>query len=206
MSRGPRLKTRSKWGRVYCLETASWDANDVTDRSSVLPILEIMKAAEPGEFEFVHRPVRTEADLRHYLERWIEDDLDYHVLYLGFHGDRDLGICFDDDTTMTLESLGTYLGSELPSDLSDCVIHLGSCSIVKSEKAVSEFFRATRAKAVLGYTEDTPWIDSAAMDLLALGTLAHYKRLGDALNYLEGNAYQSLTEPPVGFKVKRRAA
>jgi hypothetical protein len=110
------------------------------------------------------------------------------------------GICVGDETA-TLERLGEHLDGQLD----ECVIYFGSCSVMgTNEDDIDALLERTGASAAMGYTEDVDWVDSAAMDLIALGQLAYYEKLGNALNRLEGaKEYESLRKPPVGFRVQR---
>jgi len=75
----------------------------------------------------VHRDVGTRGELEHYLRRWIDQRLDYLVLYLAFHGSES-GICLSNEREgeVSLDALGAVLADELD----DCVVHFGSCSVM----------------------------------------------------------------------------
>ena len=88
MVKRARSNLDTPWSGVFCLEGA-WDEEDLTDRSSVRPVLDVLERLRC--IDFVHRDIGTRAELEHYLRRWIEEDLAYRLLFLAFHGsvDRD---------------------------------------------------------------------------------------------------------------------
>src|SRR5262245_22308973 len=73
----------SVWGRILCLE-GEWSGEDLTDERTVLPMLQLLQAA--NEATFIHRRVGTKQQLLHYLRLWFKEQLDFYTLYLGFHG------------------------------------------------------------------------------------------------------------------------
>jgi hypothetical protein len=192
-----RVKCEFQWSGVFSLE-GSWN-EDLTDRSSVLPMLELLERLE--KIDYVHRDVGTRPELEHYLARWIDEDLDYYVLYLAFHG-KNTGLWLSDRTDgfVTLD----YLAGVLADKLDGCVVHFGSCSVMAAEeRALQRFLDQTGARAVTGYLSDVDWVDSALMDLAVMGTLSGYRQLGTALNRLEqAPQYESL-RTELGFSVLR---
>jgi hypothetical protein len=178
---------------------ASWDNENLTDRASVLPTLELLERM--GEIDFVHRDIGTRAELEYYLERWLNEGLPYYVLYLAAHGsDGDLLLSNRDGGRVSLD----FLGGQLADQLDGCVVYLASCSILSTEEErVRRFMKQTGARAVIGYTKDVDWTESAAMDLLVLSALAQYQQLERGLKRLESSRYRSLTRE-LGFEVVRR--
>src|SRR3954471_276534 len=113
----------ARWDRVFCLE-GEWQSR-LRDRSSVLPMLELLERLRV--LDFVHRDVGTPAELEHYLARWLQDTSvkDFYVLYLAFHGSP-AGLDAGGDDLFSLARLAAVLEGEC----ADCVIHLGSCSVL----------------------------------------------------------------------------
>lgn len=177
---------RYRWGRILCLE-GEWE-EDLRDRSSVLPILQLLQAVH--HVRFVHRDVGTVAELMRYLGRWIDQPLDYYTLYLAFHGtEKGLTVADAPEENLSL----ARLAADLEGDLDDCVIYLGACSVMRVESEVQNFLERTGARAVMGYTTDVDWIDSAAMDMIVLAHLASYEKVGTALGTLaRADEYESL--------------
>ena len=184
-----------RWSGVFCLE-GSWD-DDLADRSSVLPVLELLERLR--QIDFIHRDVGTRTELEHYLRRWTDEELDYNVLYLAFHyGESGLWISDSPDGEVSLDILGGLLADELDG----CFVHFGSCSVMQAPTArLKRFLEQTGARAASGYSEEVDWLDSAAMDLLALGVVARYKQLGTAIKRLESEAQYHSLRKALGFKI-----
>jgi hypothetical protein len=97
-----------------------------------------------------------------------------------------------------------HLGGMLAQRLEDCVVYFGSCSIMtEPRQRLEAFLTTTGALAVMGYTTDIGWVDSAAFDMIALYWLATYKRLYVAIGKVESEAYKSLRKA-LGFTIVRR--
>jgi hypothetical protein len=77
------------------------------------------------------------------------------------------------------------------------VIHFSSCKTVKLRKAdehrLMTFLEVTQAAMVSGYTKDVDWTESAALELLFLGSLQQYIRMPACWNYV-ANTYGDLVE------------
>ena len=94
-----------KWGGVFCLE-GTWE-DDLADRSSVLPVLELLERLK--QIDYIHRDVGTRAELEHYVRRCIDEKLDYNVLYLAFrYGESGLWIS---DGEASLDDLGELMAT-----------------------------------------------------------------------------------------------
>ncbi len=204
MVKGAQSKLDTPWSGVFCLEGA-WDEEDLEDRSSVLPVLDTLQRLR--SIDYIHRDIGTRAELEHYVRRWIDEDLDYQLLFLAFHGSVDRGgvrslyLSRDTDGAVTLDQLTGLLAGKLKG----CIAHLGSCSVVDvTDPALRTFLDRTQAEAVMGYDRDVDWVDSAAWELILFGTLARYKQLGSALRTLKAERYRSLRKS-VGFHVIPRS-
>jgi hypothetical protein len=162
----------------------------------MLELLERLK-----RIEFIHRDVATRAELERYLDRWISSTVDYHVIYLAFHGSASgISISDDEDGVVTLD----HLGDRLADKLTGCVVHFGSCAVMKGGKErFRRFLGQTGARAITGYDDDVPWIESAALDLIVLGMLSSYRQLGTALNRLESDKEYASLRRALGFRVMR---
>lgn len=143
---------------------------------------------------FIHRDAGTSAELFHYLRRWIEEGQDYWTLYLAFHGQA--GKIATDEGPVSL----VQLGDELEGELSDCVVYFGSCGVMSApDEQLNLFLGQTKARAVIGYTKTVDWVDSTAMDFLALGTLSEAVSLKPALTRLTKDKYSGLRDE-LGFR------
>lgn len=150
---------------LLCLE-GEWD-EDPTSRVSVEPTLRLLERA--GAFEVVHRDVCTEQELWFHLERWASHKSFRSCgnLYLGFHGSpHELYV---GDTAVGLEQLS----QRLENKCNGAVIYFASCGVLKAdESALRAFCKRTGAWAMMGYTEEVNWFESAAFELINLGTIA----------------------------------
>ncbi len=187
------------WGAVFALE-GEWGT--LTDRTSVLPVLETLEGL--GTITFVRRDIGTRAELDRYLSRWRSELPEYSVLYLGFHGGKTedghhaLSISYPEDWVTVQD-----LAGQLKGKLKGCVVYSGACSLMDAPKTVLDgFLRETGARAVMGYKWNVNWVDAAAFDMIALSWLASYQQLPAALNKIEGPEYASLRRT-LGFKAVR---
>jgi hypothetical protein len=66
------------------------------------------------------------------------------------------------------------------------VIFFGSCSTIDiSDKRIQAFLDNTKASAVVGFTEDVDWLESAAFELLILEALTYFESPRKAKIHLE---------------------
>ncbi len=150
---------------IFCIET-EWDPNP-DNRQSVRPMLEILE--NEADLPYFHRDALTKPELDLLLARWksLTGSSKRPYLYLAGHGEpRRFGLSGDTDVALP------YLRNRLASDgWSQRVVHFGACSILDGTSAADEL-SALKARAVVGYREWIPWIDSAAMDLMIMSRLA----------------------------------
>jgi hypothetical protein len=157
--------------RVFCLE-GEWEPDDPADRQSVRPLLQLLE--DQGLVESFHRDVATHEELAHYLRRWTEGSLeDYPFAYLAFHG-RPGALCLNDDESDPRSAISIErLGDLLKGRCGRRAIHFAACSVLDLDpEAVAAFRKRTGARAVMGYQDDIPWVESAALDLLLLSYIA----------------------------------
>jgi len=162
---------------VMCLE-GEW-TRDLTDHSSVRPSLELLERLEV--IDFAHRDVATVPELTEYLNRWtLKKHQRYGVLYLAVQGSP--GPVMIGDSRLSLDDLAVPLERRCRGR----VIYFGRCSSIDLEdQTLDAFLRRTRARAVCGYSTEVDWGESAAFDLLLLGSLARYKRIDAPFRYLD---------------------
>jgi alkylhydroperoxidase family enzyme len=174
------------WNGVLCLE-ASYGALD--DRSSVLPMLELLERLRV--LKFIHKDVGTDAEMEHYLRLWLEDDSvrDYYVLYLAAHGSPEGLQVSEQGTPFSL----ARLAAALEGGCEGCVIHVGSCSVMRQPReALDRFLATTGAQVISGYDSDIDWRQSAALDILYLGALAESTCLDEAYRKMRADELSSL--------------
>ena len=196
-----RPEDAKKWGGIMCLEGDYEES--LEDRSSMLPILDLLERVSRDGITYIHRDVGTRAELDYYLRKWIERN-DYYTLYLSFHGTADgIQMSEHDDGTATLEHLADILADAI----NDCVVHFGSCSVLAAEdQRLQHFLARTGARAVMGYAKDVDWLDSAALDMVVLATLGRYKQLGTGLRQLEEAPRYASLRKELGFRIVQSKA
>lgn len=151
---------------LLCLE-GEWDEDDPTSRLSIEPTLRLLEKA--NYFDVVHRDVCTEQELWCHLDRWSSHKAfrNYRTLYLGFHGSPHE--FYIGDLAIGLEQLS----QRLEGQCDDSVIYFASCGVLGADDStLKAFCKRTGAKAVMGYTEEVDWLESAAFELVNLGTIA----------------------------------
>jgi len=165
---------RWKPAGVFSFE-GDWEPADLTYKASVRPLLAILEQVWGGEF--VHRRIGTKEELSYYVNKWLQKKYDWYTVgYFAFHGSRrEIHLGGD---SVTLDQLAGMINKNR-NGATGRVIYLGSCSTLGADEGeIEQFCKATRAKAVIGYTRVVQWIESAAFELLLLETLTHYKSMG----------------------------
>lgn len=151
---------------VFCLE-GEWD-DDLHDRTSVLPVLELLERL--GQIKAIHRNVATRGELKHYLAKWVDGGYDdYWVLYLATHGDKGTLVWSAHEDT-TLDHLADILGE----GAKDAYVYLGSCRTLLDSAAAQDFVERTKVAALMGYRKDVDWIEGAALEVILLSSLANH--------------------------------
>lgn len=151
---------------IFCLEGA-WDQKrDLTNRLSVEQQLRMFEGA--GICQVIHRDVATRPEFEHYLKEWLKRKYGpYPLGYLAFHGTR--GALSIGGSDLTLEELSDIIG---PGKARDRILYFGSCSTMAAPEAeLTAFCHKTGAKAIVGYTRQVDWMESAAFDCLLVPRL-----------------------------------
>jgi len=184
----------TKKKNIYCLE-GLWDHNNIQDKSSILPILDLLEKRK--ECSFIFHDCATVAELEFFLEKWKNKTVNekYPILYLAFHG-SEASIHLSHKVNYSLEQLGDFL--------EDCctgkVIYFGSCSTLNIDKRlIKSFLEKTGAIAAIGYKKDIDWIPSTACDLLVFEALQKDKLDSKGINNIHqmiindyGNLHKTL--------------
>jgi len=153
---------------IACLESL-WD-EDLENRLSVLPILELTARATSARF--VYLTCNTKAELRHNLKLLCRRK-SYGVLVLAFHGHPG-NIKLGGEVIVSLESLALMMGGRFAG----WVVHFSSCSTVKIEEGrLARFVAETKVAMITGFTKEVDWTESAVVDLLLLRWLQSYRDL-----------------------------
>ena len=155
---------------VFCLETDQWFRQK--DRSSIEPALRLVERY--GKTRYERRDVATEGEFKFFLDKYLVPGYDnFPILYLGFHGwcaedDEDAFVEIGDGTTVPLERLEQWIAGRCRGR----VIYFGACGVMATHgNRLNSFVKSTGAVAVAGYREKVDWLESTALDMLALGRL-----------------------------------
>jgi hypothetical protein len=151
---------------IYCIE-GLWDHNNIQDKSTILPILDIL--SKRGYCDYIYHDSATIAELEFYLGKWKNKTINekFPILYLAFHGEPER-IAITNKDGYSLDELALLLGEKCEGK----IIYFGSCSTLKMDKRkIRSFLKKTRAIAVIGYKNDVDWIKSTACDLFVLEAL-----------------------------------
>ena len=162
------MKTTKKG--IYCIE-GLWDHTNIKDKSTVLPILNLLE--NRGYCNFIHHSCATREELVFFLNKWKQKSVSikYPILYLAFHGQEE-GIFLNSKDCYTMEELSQLLEDKCLGN----VIHFGSCSTLRMDKRkIQTFLNKTGAIATIGYKEEIDWLLSTVCDLLIFEALQQDK-------------------------------
>ena len=176
--------TESQYTGVFAFE-GDWE-QDLKDKSSMRPTLETLHDLFQNEgFKFIYRRIGTPDELEYYVDEWLNERPkegygDYRIGYFAFHGEK--GQISPGGGNVSLEDLDDWINGRAQGR----TIYFSSCSTLDLEtKRIKSFLRSTKAKAVVGFTKNVNWVESAAFDLILLDALAYYHRQPRAAdNYL----------------------
>ena len=167
---------------IYCIE-GLWEPNNVSNKSTVLPILELLE--KRGICNYIYHNCATEQELEFYLKKWktkrIADK--FPILYLAFHGKREC-IYLNSKDTYSLEQLSDFLEDKCYGK----IIYFGSCSTLKTDKRkLLNFLEKTNAIATIGYKSDVDWLKSTACDLCVFDALQMDKLDSKGISKIHSN-------------------
>ncbi len=162
-------KRRNQKKNVFCLETASWEPG-IRDKSSVEPVLRLLEMSK-YRVSHVHFDVATREEFEFLLRKWAGASFrDTHpILYLGFHGaPGKIWIGEKRDNGVSMDGIAEILDGRCKGR----VLYFGSCDTLDDHgNRLNAFLRKTGALAVCGYRTDVNWLQAAAFEMLALGSL-----------------------------------
>jgi hypothetical protein len=180
----PKIPDPQKFG-VVCFE-GQW-SSDIRDQQTVQPILELL--GRTGYLRYLHRYVGSEDQLKAETRQWArKKNRRYELCYFACHGEPGT-LHLTDSVAVTAETLSGWLTDRLEGR----IVYFGACSVGRDtasvNKALRSFKKKTKARAVIAYTTDVDWVESAAFDLLLLSTIAWYPRssIAWAFRYVEQN-------------------
>jgi hypothetical protein len=178
---------------IYCLE-GLW-TNDLKNRSTVLPILELLEKG--GISNYIYHGCATKEELEFCLKKWKQKAIHnkYPILYLAFHGKKG-HIYITHKNTYSLNDLATILENSAKGK----VIFFASCETLNTAgRTIQTFLKKTNAIAAIGYKQEVDWMIATAFELLVLDALQHDKFDSKGIEQIEhkikteyGNLHQIL--------------
>jgi ribosomal protein L10 len=178
---------------IYCLE-GLWD-NDLKNKSTVLPILELLDKG--GICRFIYHTCATKEELEFFLNKWKQKSIisKFPILYLAFHGKKGQ-IYITDKSTYSLNDLAVLLENSAQGK----VVFFASCETLNTaSKTIQSFLKKTNAIAAIGYKQEVDWMIATAFELLVLDALQQDKFDSKGIENIEtkikseyGNLHQIL--------------
>ena len=158
-------RAKSYFKHIACLE--SFWTYDVVNRLSVAPILELL--SKINGTSSVYLTCNTIEEFKFNLDIY-KRAKGFDILYLGFHGYPG-GILLP-DLKIDIETLASLMGRKFRNR----IIYFDSCLTLNVEKKrIVNFLTDTGAMMLIGFKRRIDWLDGAAIDLLVLDWLQHYK-------------------------------
>ncbi len=156
---------------IFCLE-GDWERDSLADHLSVRLGLDMLMTIRRDRL--IHRNAATRGEFAYYLDKWATPEYDeFPLAYFSYHGgpgrldlaDRDL---------LTLDQIAALV----PGRLTDRVVFFGSCATMAvPDDDLKDFLERTGARAIVGYTENVGWAQSAAFDPTLLAGLLDRRQL-----------------------------
>lgn len=151
---------------IFCIE-GMWDHYDIKNKSTVLPILDLLNKS--GTCDYIYHDCATREELEFLLNKWKRKSVSekYPILYLAFHGEEE-NICLNSKDKYSIDELSNLLEDKCFGK----VIHFGSCSTLRMHGTkIQTFLTKTGAIATIGYKTEIEWLLSTACDLLIFEAL-----------------------------------
>lgn len=144
---------------IFCLEG---DWRGLVDRTSVRLGLDMLMTVRGDRL--IHRNAATKDEFEYYLAKWSSDQYRrFPLAYFSYHGSPGYLHLGRDD--MALEELVEVVQRPLTGR----VLYFGGCgTLAMAPEELTRFVRRTGARAIVGYTEDIDWEQSAAFDFTLL--------------------------------------
>jgi hypothetical protein len=167
-----------KSGGLYCVEIADWKYGGAL-KPSVVHGLQLVANTEGRPFQ--HATFSTAPELEFHLKKWTHPGSSaFPYLFLATHGHE--GTVHAQkfaNKNITRDNLGLeWFEKVLAGRAAGKVLLFGGCSVLaSSRKELKHFLQVTKAKAVLGYSEDADWLDAAIVEIGLFGQLPHSNRI-----------------------------
>ena len=164
----PMARAKNYAKHIACLE--SFWSYDVENRLSVTPVLELLGKRNGTRWIILNSNTMDELKFNLEIYKRIKGG---NILYLAFHGYPG-GIRMP-DLKIDIETLASLMGRKFRN----WIIYFDSCSTLKVEKGrISDFLTDTGASMLIGFERNVDWLEGAAIDLLVLDWLQHYRNMG----------------------------
>ena len=182
--------TDSGYGGIFAFE-GDWEP-DLKDKSSIRPNLETLRDAYG--IKFIHRQIGTPGELRYYVEKWLKKGKGnyrhYRVGHFALHGSPGMLWPGEGKVGVSFKKLQGWINEGAKGR----VIFFDSCSTIDiSAKKIQAFLDSTKARAVVGFTKEVDWLESAAFELLVLHALTDFESPKDAEAHLK-EKYEEFVE------------
>lgn len=142
-------------------------AHDLKNKSTVLPILELLEKG--GISNFIYHACAAKEELEFFLKKWKQKAIinKFPILYLAFHGKKG-HIYITDKTTYSLNDLAVILQNSAKGK----VVFFASCETLNaSSRTIQSFLKKTNAIVAIGYKLEVDWMIATAFELLVLDAL-----------------------------------
>lgn len=178
---------------IFCLE-GDWES-DLREKSSVQSALKLLEANLV--IDTIYKSCCTYEEFCSRLHTLLNDKRSYKkytIIYLAFHGRKNKIQIGDEDYSLD------QIGHEFENQLSDRIIHFGSCKtlFIEEDKA-REFLKKTGALALSGYARNIDFISSTVFDILYFEMCQNYVEI-DAIERNMLKNYGGLCEE-LDFKI-----
>ena len=152
---------------VFCVETVWYET---PDKTSMRPVLEAMEDSYLN-VPFLYRSAVTQDEFQHNLREWTstfnEEERNYPILYLGYHGEAEKIVLGEHGFFGRSEISIEQLAEGLAGKCKNRVIHFGSCSTLDAADELIEYFLdQTECSAISGYSKRAEWTEAMALDVL----------------------------------------
>ena len=158
--------SNKRWPGVFAFE-GDWNSN-LKKPQSVRPLVKFLE--ESHNIRSIYKDVGTREELFLYLNRWLQRRYkEYPIGMFAFHGTA--GALHLGRQKVTLDELA----AEINGQATGRILYFGSCDTLKiPDQEIERFRRATRARAVVGYTKSVDFLESAAFELLLIDSLSTF--------------------------------
>ena len=152
---------------VFAFE-GEWDSN-LKKRLSVRPLVKFLEDSQG--VKTIYRDIGTREEFFLYLDRWLQPRYKNHPIGMfAFHGTA-RALHLGDVDVITLDELASKINGRARGR----ILYFDSCETLEiPDEEIESLRRATRARAVVGYTKPVDFLESAAFQLLLIDCLSTF--------------------------------